>query len=160
LAAPSPAAYCSLYSSSALAADPAQSQIAAAINEVSDRATLIVREEIELAKAEIAEKAKVLARAAAVGAAAGVFAVLGLLFLLHSLSWGFYDIWGGGDLVWLGYLTTALILFVLGGVAGFLAFKWVKRGSPPTPVMAIDEAKRVRETVKGSPPVGSPGAGS
>ncbi len=139
-----------------MAADPAQNQIAAAINEVSDRATRIVREEVELAKAELAEKAKVLARAAAVGAAAGIFAVIGLLFLLHSLSWGFYSIYGAGDKVWLGYLTTAVILFLLGGIAGFLAFKWVKRGSPPTPVMAIDEAKRVRETVKGSPPVGGP----
>lgn len=152
----------SLYSSSALATDPAQNQIAAAINEVSERATLIVREEIELAKAEVTEKAKILARAAAVGAAAGIFAVIGLLFLLHALSWGFADIYRSGpsDYVWLGYLTTAIILFLLGGLAGFLAFKWVKRGSPPTPVMAIDEAKRVRETVKGAPPAGSPEVGA
>jgi len=144
-----------------LATDPAQNQIAAAINEVSDRATLIVREEIELAKAEVTEKAKVLARAAAVGAAAGVFAIIGLLFLLHSLSWGLETLTdGSGNNAWLGYLITAVILFVLGGIAGFLAFKWVKRGSPPTPVMAIDEAKRVRETVKGSAPVGGPEAGS
>ena len=62
---------------------PSQPQnIATAITEVSERATLLVREEIELAKAEVAEKAMKLARGAAVGVAAGVFFVMALLFVL------------------------------------------------------------------------------
>jgi uncharacterized membrane protein YqjE len=131
-------------------ADGQNSQIAEAITEVTNRATLIIHEEIELAKAEMSQKISKLAKAAAVGAAAGIFVVVGLLFLLHGAAWGF---WAGlykGSGEWLGYLTVAGILFVLAALAGLLAFKWVKGGTPPTPVMAIDEAKKVKETVTSS----------
>jgi len=39
---------------------------------------------------------------------------------------------------------------VLGGLAGWLAAKLFRSGSPPTPDLAIDEAKRIRETVEAS----------
>ena len=55
--------------------------IATAIAEVSERATLLVREEIELAKAEVSEKAMKLVRGAVVGAAAGIFVVMDLCIL-------------------------------------------------------------------------------
>ncbi|MGI8580131.1 MAG: phage holin family protein [Solirubrobacteraceae bacterium] len=129
-----------------MAPEDQQSQLAAAVTEVSNRATLIVREEIELAKAEVTEKVTKLAKAAAVGAAAGIFVVIGLLFLLHSAAWGLYNIYGGQS-EWAGYLTVAVILFILAAIGGFLAMKFVKKGSPPTPVMAIDEAKKVKATV-------------
>ena len=41
--------------------------IATAVADISERATLLIREEIELAKAEVAEKSIKLARGAAVG---------------------------------------------------------------------------------------------
>jgi Putative Actinobacterial Holin-X, holin superfamily III len=47
--------------------------IAAAIADVSERASVLVREEIELAKAEVTEKATKLVKGAIVGVAAGVF---------------------------------------------------------------------------------------
>jgi H+/Cl- antiporter ClcA len=130
-----------------LAPDDQQSQLASAVSEASNRATLIVREEIELAKAEITEKVTKLAKAAAVGAAAGIFVVVGLLFLLHSAAWGLWSGIYGGSKEWLGYLTVAVILFLLAALGGFLAMRFVKKGSPPTPVMAIDEAKKVKATV-------------
>jgi uncharacterized small protein (DUF1192 family) len=114
------------------------------VQDVSERVSLLVREEIELAKAEVAQKTKRLAAGAAIGAAGGVFAVVGLLFLLHSLAWGLAELFNHA---WLGYLVTAAILFLLGGLAAFLAFRAFKAGSPPTPELAIEEAKRIRETV-------------
>jgi hypothetical protein len=36
---------------------------------------------------------------------------------------------------------------VLAGLAGLLATKLVRRGSPPSPTMAIDEARKIREAV-------------
>ena len=54
----------------------------------------LVREEIELAKAEIELKAKKLARGAAVGAAAGFFVLLGLIFAFDTLAWGINDATG------------------------------------------------------------------
>ena len=59
--------------------------IATAIAEVSERATLLVREEIELAKAEMTEKATKLVKGAVVGVAAGVFFLTALVFALVGL---------------------------------------------------------------------------
>jgi uncharacterized membrane protein YqjE len=115
------------------------------VSEISEKASLLVREEIELAKTEVTLKAKVLGKGAAVAAVAGVFAVLGLIFLLHTLSWLFA--WLIGDEVFWGYLITTAILFVLAGIAGMLGLRWIKKGAPPTPDMAIDEAKKIKETV-------------
>src|SRR5690606_6221968 len=57
--------------------------IARTIQEVAEKAAVLVREEIELAKAEVAEKAGKIARGAVVAAAAGAF-VLGALVMLLS----------------------------------------------------------------------------
>lgn len=113
---------------------------------MSERASLLVREEIELAKAEINARVSKLARGAIVGIVAGVFFVTGLFFLLNSAAWGAYLIFGGTS-YWAGFLIVAVALFLLGALAGGLAYRAVRKGSPPTPAMAIDEAKRIRETV-------------
>ena len=131
----------------------APSDLGAAVAQVTEISQRIIQQEIELAKAEISEKATKLAKGAAVGAAAGVFAVFGLIYLLHSLSWGLWKlIDGDGNNYWLGFLITAVIIFVLAAIAGFLAYKFIKGGAPPTPQMAIDEGKKVRATIteKGS----------
>jgi hypothetical protein len=130
-----------------------QASIVAAINEVSDKAQLLVREEIELAKLEVTEKLTKLAKGAAVGLAAGVFVIVGLLFLLHGLAWLAYWVIPvpEGTIFW-GFFIVAGILFLVGGLAGFLAARWLKKGSSPTPALAIEEAKLIRETVKSSDP--------
>ena len=133
--------------------DNSQASIIAAINEVSDKAQLLVREEIELAKAEITDKLTKLAKGAAVGLAAGIFVITGLLFLLHGLAWLAYWVipFPDGTFFW-GFFVVAGILFLVGGLAGFLAARWLKKGSSPTPQMAIEEARLIRETVKSSEP--------
>lgn len=115
------------------------------VGEVSTKASLLVREEIELAKAEVSEKVARLGRGAAVGAAAGFFALLGLIFLLHTLAWGLNDL---GLSIWAGYGIVTLLLFVTAAVAGLLAYRFVKKGAPPTPVLAIEEAKKTREAIE------------
>lgn len=117
------------------------------ITEVSEKASLLVREEIELAKAEITARLTKLVKGAVVGIAAGIFAVVGLLYLIEAAAWGVWDVSGWGDNYWFGFLVVALVLFLLGALAGALAYKALKAGSPPTPEMAIDEAKKIKETV-------------
>ena len=135
------------------AAQGANTNIAQAIQEVSERAQILVREEIELAKAEVTEKVSQLVKGAAVGAAAGIFAIAGLLFLLHGFAWlAYYALpVPDGTFFW-GFFLVAGILFLLGAIAGFVASRAFKRGSPPKPEMAIDEAKRIRETVTSDRP--------
>lgn len=135
------------------AAQGGNTNIAQAIQEVSERAQILVREEIELAKAEVTTKVSQLVRGAAVGAAAGIFVIVGLLFLLHGFAWlAYYALpVPDGTFFW-GFFLVAGLLFLFGAVAGFVAAKAFKRGAPPTPEMAIDEAKRIRETVKSDRP--------
>lgn len=116
------------------------------MTQVSERATLLVREEIELAKAEMAVKARKLATGAVVGIVAGVFFITGLFFLLNSAAWGAYLIFGG-TAYWAGFALVAVALFLLGALAGIVAYRAVRRGTPPAPTMAIDEARKIRETV-------------
>ena len=40
----------------------------------------------------------------------------------------------------------------MGALAGFLASRAFKKGAPPTPRLAIAEAKRIQETVKSEHP--------
>jgi hypothetical protein len=58
-----------------------------------------------------------------------------------------------------GFFAMAAILLLLAAVAGLIAAKAVKRGAPPVPKMAIEEARKIRETVSGPPPPGAPAAG-
>ena len=134
--------------------DNSQANIIAAINEVSDKAQLLVREEIELAKTEVTEKLTTLARGLAIGIAAGVFVLAGLLMLLHGTAWlAWYVLPVGNSLNYFwGFYLVAGILFIVGGIAGFLAARWLKSVQSPTPTMAIEEAKLIRETVQSSDP--------
>jgi hypothetical protein len=130
--------------------------IATAIAEVTERATLLVREEIELAKVEMSEKATKLVKGAVVGAAAGVFFFTALVFALVGCAWLLYYYLPIGNkftYFW-GFFAMSVILVVLGVLAGLIAAKAVKRGSPPVPSMAIDEARKIRESVgSGAVPV-------
>jgi predicted phage tail protein len=129
---------------------PEAQSIAAAVQEISDRATTIIREEIELAKAEVQQKVNRLIRGVVIGTAAGIFIGTALLFFLHGAAWlAWFELFGPGEFFW-GFFVVAGVLFILGGIAGWLAAKLFRSGSPPTPDMAIDEAKRIRETVEGS----------
>lgn len=136
-----------------MAAEPtgSPSEITAAIQEVSERAQLLVREEIELAKTEISEKVAKLGKAAAVGAAAGIFFLAGLLLLLHGLAWlAYFALPIGNNFTYFwGFFFVALILFVFGVVAGLLAKRFFDSSTPPKPEMAIEEAQRIKRTVKG-----------
>jgi hypothetical protein len=130
-----------------LAAESQQpTTLAEAVTQVSEHATLLVREEIELAKAEMAAKARKLATGAVVAVVAGVFVITGLFFLLESAAWAAYLVYGGTD-YWAGFLIVAIALFLVGALAGIVAYRAMRKGSPPAPTMAIDEAKKIRETV-------------
>lgn len=132
--------------------DTTTQNIAQAIQEVSDRAQLLVREEIELAKVEVTEKVTKLIKGAVVAIAAGIFAVFGLVYLMHGFAWlAWYELFPDNQFFW-GFFVVAAVLFLLGALAGFIASRAFKSGAPPTPKMAIDEAKLIKETVQSPHP--------
>lgn len=129
-------------------------QIAQAIQEVSEKAQLLVREEIELAKAEVTQKVEKLVKGAVIAGAAGFFVLGALLVLLDAFSWLAFNLVPVGDendYFW-GFFFVAGILLLLAGLAGYLALRAFKAGSPPTPQMAIQEAQLIRETVTSESP--------
>jgi uncharacterized membrane protein YgcG len=135
--------------------------IATAITDVSERIAVLVHEEVELAKAEVTEKAGKLARGAVVAVAAGIFVVTALFFVLIGLAWLlYYELPIGNSFTYFwGFFAMALILLVLGALAGWVAAKVVKKSSPPVPTMAIEEARLIRETMgSGSEHGGAQGA--
>ena len=116
------------------------------VTEVTSKAQLLVREEIELAKAEVTAKVSKLAKGAGFFAGAGILAVFGLIWLFHFLALGLAD-WLSLK-VWVGYLIVTVVLFIVAGVLGFLGLRSVKKGSPPTPELAIAEAKKTRAVLE------------
>lgn len=122
--------------------------VAQAVQDISERVSLLVREEIELAKAEVTEKVTKLLKGIVVGAAAGIFVVVGLLFLLHGFAWLAYFLLpvNNGSIFW-GFFIVAGLLFLMGGLAGYLATKLFKDSGSPVPAMAIDEAGKIRKTL-------------
>jgi hypothetical protein len=131
-----------------LATESPTHDLAQTVQEISERASLLVREEIELAKAEITEKITKLLRGIVIGLAAGFFVSVGMLFLLHGMAWlAWYLLPTGNNLSFFwGFFVVAALLFIAGGFAGYLAAKFFKGGSPPVPKMAIDEAGKIKRT--------------
>lgn len=119
-----------------------------AVTEVSDRISTLVREEIELARAEVGRKAVSLGKGTVSVLAGALFGVFAVVFLLLTIAWVLDAILipGAGD-IWEGFAIVTGGLAVLAILAFILAQRFFKRGAPPTPTMAIQEAKQIRETV-------------
>jgi uncharacterized small protein (DUF1192 family) len=127
-----------------LPAEPNTDSLATAVTEVSEKLSVLVREEIELAKAEMSAKVSGLARGAAAVAIGAVFGVFALIFVLLTIAWGINSITGE---VWPGFAAVMVLLLVLTFGAFLFAWRKLKVG-PPTPKMAIAEAKKISATVK------------
>jgi uncharacterized membrane protein YqjE len=114
------------------------------VTDVTERVSVLVREEIELAKAEVTTKVQTIARGAIAVGVGAVLAVFALIYGLLAVAWAINDATG---LLWPGFVIVFAVLIAIAIVA-FL-FDWRKlRVGAPTPQMAIDEAKLIRETVR------------
>ncbi len=118
------------------------------MTEISDRMASLVRDEVELAKAEVTRKAMSLLRGTAAVAAGAVFGVFALVMGLEAEAWGLNAVLvPGAGSIWEGFLIVFGVLALLAVGAFMFAWRALKSGAPPTPTMAIDEAKRIRQTV-------------
>ena len=131
-------------------ADQPTSDLARAVQDITEKAQLLVHEEIELAKAEMTEKITKLLKGAVFGIVAGVFAVFALVYLLHALSWGLWEVLGDDSDFWLGFLITGVLILILGVIAGFIAVRLIKKGTPPKPELALEEAQLIKGTLTAS----------
>ena len=127
--------------------DSADKSVGELVFEVSERTSTLLREEIELAKAEIREKVTTLIRGSVVGLVAGVFAFLALILIMHGVAWLLDDLFFS-DNIWAGFFIEAAFFLLLAAAGGLFAYRAVQSGAPPVPEQAIEEAKRTREMLE------------
>jgi uncharacterized membrane protein YqjE len=121
------------------------------IADVTQKLQLLVREEIELAKAEVSTKAKKLGTGAGMATAAlvtllffSIFFFIGISELLNDLFWDDYP--------WAGYLVVATFFLIITIVLVLVGLRLIKKGSPPSPDMAIEEAKATKAVLEEAKP--------
>src|SRR5712671_1087215 len=112
--------------------------------DVAEGASTLVREEIQLAKAEVSEKVTQLLRGSAVAVAAGIFAFLALILVMEGIAWLLNEEVFDGK-VWPGFFVEAAVFLLIAALAGFIAYRAFRAGAPPVPEQAIEEAKLTRE---------------
>jgi uncharacterized membrane protein YqjE len=126
---------------------PEERSVSDLVFEVSENASTLVREEIELAKAEVTEKVGKILRGSAVGAAAGVFAFLALILVMEGIAWLLNEEVFDGK-TWPGFFIEAAAFLLIAALAGFVAFRALRAGAPPVPEQAIEEAKLTKEMLE------------
>jgi|RhiMetdeSRZDD1v2_1073273.scaffolds.fasta_scaffold926154_2 protein-S-isoprenylcysteine O-methyltransferase Ste14 len=117
-----------------------------AAKQVAEHASTLVRLELELASLELKRKAQALG----IGIALGLLAVL---LLLYALGFGFGAGAAGLATVmptWAALLVVTGVLLLLVAILALLAVGRIKKGTPPVPERAIEEAKRTSEALKSS----------
>ena len=123
---------------------PEEMSVGELVFEISDRASVLVREEIELAKTEVSEKLNRLIQGGATAVAAGVFLLAALILIMHGVAWLLNDLVFDNN--WAGFFVEAALFLLIAAAAGLYAWRSFKKGAPPTPEMAIEEAKEIRAT--------------
>jgi membrane-bound ClpP family serine protease len=111
---------------------------------VAERASALVRLELELATIELRRKLVALGLGIGFAIGAALFLLFMVGFALAATAAAFATFLS----TWLALLVVAGILFVGAGLLGVLALRAMRRGSPPVPKQAIREAKLTSEALK------------
>ena len=122
--------------------------IGAVVHRLSEQLPQLIRSEMQLAQAELAEKGK------HAGVGIGLFSGAGLL-AFFGLAAGLSTAVIALDLVlplWLAALIVTVVLFAAAGVVALLGKKQVSQATPAAPERAIAGAKQDVEAVKGNTP--------
>jgi uncharacterized membrane protein YqjE len=117
--------------------------VADLVIDVSQGTSSLIREEFELAKAEVSEKVGKILRGSVVGLAAGAFAFLALILVMEGIAWLLNEEVFDGK-TWPGFFIEAAVFLLIAAAAGYVAYRSVKAGAPPLPEQAIEEAKLTR----------------
>lgn len=114
------------------------------VGDLSEHTTRLVRAEINLAKAEVTEKAKELGVGAGLLAAAGVLGLYTFSTLIATAIIGLAN----AVPAWLAALIVSLVLLAVTAVLALIGVRRVRAGSPPTPDRAIENVQQDVDSVK------------
>ena len=122
----------------------ARKGLSGAVRQVAERATNIVRLELELAQLEVKRKVTSIGIGIGLGLGAAFIGLFGLLFLFATIAAALATFLS----VWLSLLIVTAVLFGLSGLLVMLAIGRLRKGSPPVPKDALHEAKLTSEALK------------
>jgi len=121
--------------------------MADAIQRVTAHTQALVKDQVDLAKLELQQKAIVFGRGTAIAVAAGVFVVGALILILEGLAWlAWYELFPNDEFFW-GFFFVAGVLLVLAALAGGLAAKVLKKAQAPVPQQALEAARETQATI-------------
>jgi Putative Actinobacterial Holin-X, holin superfamily III len=126
-------------------ADRANGGVQAAVHEVTEHARTLARLEAELAALELRRKIAELGAGAVLIVAGGVSALFALGFLLATAAAALALVVP----TWLALLIVAGALLLVAGIGVAVGLSRLKRGVPPVPEQAIEEAKRTGAALSG-----------
>ena len=114
------------------------------VRQLSDQTTTLVRQEIELAKAEMTAKGK------QVGMGAGAFGGAGLfgLYAVGAITACFILALSTAVAGWLAALIVGVVYAAIAGVLALIGKKKTQAGAPPVPERAISSTKEDVEWAK------------
>ena len=114
------------------------------VKDLSEQSTRLIRQEMELAKAELREKGK------AAGVGAGMFGGAGVLGLYALGALTAAAILGLAEAVdaWLAALIVAAVYAAIAGVLALSGRRSVEEATPPAPERAVESTKRDVDHVK------------
>ena len=114
------------------------------VRQLSDQTTTLVRQEIELAKAEMTAKGK------EVGMGAGAFGGAGLvgLYAVGAITACFILALSTAVAGWLAALIVGVVYAAIAGVLALIGKKKTQAGAPPVPERAISSTKEDVEWAK------------
>lgn len=126
-----------------LSSDPANATTGELITRLSSQVSELVRGEIALAKAELAQKGKRAGIGAGLAGAAGVLALYGVGALITTVIAALALVLP----VWAAALIVAVVIFIVAGVLGLLGKNQIQRATPPVPEITVESVKRDVATV-------------
>ena len=123
---------------------PRNGSLSGAAKDVADHASNLANLVKELAALEVKEKLTKLGTGAGLGIGAALVVVygLGFLFAAGSAALALELPW------WAALLITAGTLFLLAAILGLVGKSLIKKGSPPVPEQAIEEARLTQAVLK------------
>ena len=125
--------------------DRQEHQVGALVAQLSNDVSRLVRDELQLAKAELKDKGKEAGIGIGLFGGAGTVAVYGVGALVAAAILGL----AAAVPAWLSALIVALVLFAIAGVAALLGKRHVAHATPPMPEHAVEGMHEDLEALKG-----------
>jgi hypothetical protein len=118
--------------------------LGATAKQLAERASTLVRLELPLAALELKRKLGLLGTGIGLGVGAAVLLFYGVGFGLAAIAAGIAT----ATSVWLALLIVMLGIVLVAGILAAFAVRAIKKGTPPVPEQAIQEAKLTKETLR------------